>query len=173
MKKLTIAAAIVCAAAMSQAAAVDWNYSDYSEDSDQANFTVYCIAGALQSTWESVDAVKAAALPNGGSAVVIEGKRSTETGDVSSWGSALTDDSGYFFVVVNDTEDKFGVMAGDNFYVYDPEAQQTSPGSFNFDSVATTSSFSGGPGPEPVPEPTSGLLLLLGVAGLALKRKRA
>lgn len=26
---------------------------------------------------------------------------------------------------------------------------------------------------EPTPEPTSGLLLLLGVAGLALKRKRA
>jgi len=29
------------------------------------------------------------------------------------------------------------------------------------------------PGPEPVPEPTSGLLVLLGMAGLALKRKRA
>ena len=29
------------------------------------------------------------------------------------------------------------------------------------------------PAPAPVPEPTSGLLLLLGVAGLALKRKRA
>ena len=31
----------------------------------------------------------------------------------------------------------------------------------------------GAPTPGPVPEPTSGLLLLLGVAGLALKRKRA
>ena len=30
----------------------------------------------------------------------------------------------------------------------------------------------GGPGPGPVPEPTSGLLLLLGVAGLALRRKQ-
>ena len=28
-------------------------------------------------------------------------------------------------------------------------------------------------GPEPIPEPTSGLLLLLGMAGLALKRKKA
>ena len=28
-----------------------------------------------------------------------------------------------------------------------------------------------GPQPTPTPEPTSGLLLLLGVAGLALKRK--
>jgi len=30
-----------------------------------------------------------------------------------------------------------------------------------------------GPGPEPVPEPTSGLLMLIGAAGLALRRKRA
>ena len=30
-----------------------------------------------------------------------------------------------------------------------------------------------GPAAEPVPEPTSGLLVLLGMAGLALKRKRA
>ena len=29
------------------------------------------------------------------------------------------------------------------------------------------------PGPGPIPEPTSGLLLLLGVAGLALRRRRA
>lgn len=29
------------------------------------------------------------------------------------------------------------------------------------------------PGPDPVPEPTSGLLVLLGMAGLALKRKKA
>ena len=29
------------------------------------------------------------------------------------------------------------------------------------------------PGPTPIPEPTSGLLLLLGVAGLALRRKQA
>ena len=166
MKKLMIAAAIVCAAALSQAAAVDWNYSDYSEDSDQANFTVYCIAGAVQSTWESVDAVKKAALTDG-SAVVIAGKRSTETGDVTSYGDALTKSSGYFFVVVNDTEDKFGVLAGDNSYVYDPAAQESSPGTLQIDGVATTSEFSS------VPEPTSGLLLLLGVAGLALRRRRA
>ena len=30
-----------------------------------------------------------------------------------------------------------------------------------------------GPGPEPIPEPSSALLVLLGMAGLALKRKRA
>ena len=173
MKKLMIAAAIVCAAAMSRAAAVDWNYADNSAESVQANFTVYIIAGALQSEWESVDAVKTAALPTGGSAVVVAGKRSTETGDVTSGGDALTKSSGYFFVVVNDTEDKFGVIAGDNNYVYDKALQETSPGSFNFADVATTSSFGGGPGPEPVPEPTSGMLLLLGVAGLALRRRRA
>lgn len=169
MKKLITATVITCTAVISQAAAVDWNYADTSADSSQVGYTVYCIAGAIQETWSSVDAVKAAALTDG-AAVVVARKRTTETGDVTSYGSALTRDSGYYFVVVNDTEDKFGVIAGDKSLVYDPQAQETSPGTSNFNDVAVTSSFSSDPGP--IPEPTSGLLMLLGVAGLALRRKQ-
>ena len=42
----------------------------------------------------------------------------------------------------------------------------------DFDKPIASGFLSGG-SPTPAPEPTSGLLLLLGVAGLALKRKRA
>ena len=45
---------------------------------------------------------------------------------------------------------------------------------FSLSDSATASNWTATtPGPEPIPEPTSGLLMLLGVAGLALKRKRA
>ena len=46
----------------------------------------------------------------------------------------------------------------------------------SYDAVTMSSQMAAAPtppGPDPAPEPTSGLLLLLGVAGLALKRKRA
>ena len=41
------------------------------------------------------------------------------------------------------------------------------------DTIVSQTRLPGGSSPTPAPEPTSGLLLLLGVAGLALKRKRA
>ena len=48
----------------------------------------------------------------------------------------------------------------------------------NYDVVTTSSQMAAaptppGPGPDPAPEPTSGLLVLLGMAGLALRRKLA
>ena len=46
-------------------------------------------------------------------------------------------------------------------------------GPITLDKTPIETGFLMGGSPAPVPEPTSGLLLLLGVAGLALKRKRA
>ena len=56
--------------------------------------------------------------------------------------------------------------------VYDPDNQESSSGTFNANaatmlSSGTSANFAA------VPEPTSGLLMLLGVAGLALRRRRA
>ena len=46
-------------------------------------------------------------------------------------------------------------------------------GPITLDPAPIETGFLMGGSPSPVPEPTSGLLLLVGVAGLALKRKRA
>lgn len=169
MKKLITSVAIIGAAFMANAASVDWCYYDNSEDGVQVGYTIYAIAGAVQSDWASIEAVKAAAMK--GIGVVQDQGRSYDTGDVTSASDSLTKESGYFLVVVNATEDKFAVVAGNSANIYDPQAQETSKGAFSVEDIQTTSSFSGGPGP--IPEPTTGLLLILGVAGLALRRNRS
>ena len=53
-------------------------------------------------------------------------------------------------------------------------AQATSVGTITFGNMASaTQNASNWVGTSPVPEPTSGLLMLLGMAGLALRRRRA
>ena len=94
-------------------------------------------------------------------------------------------DASFDSTLTANTDVYFVVFSGDNLYVstqvsssYDSVTQINS---VTFDSQTTTSkafkTTSGaaysGAGWYAVPEPTSGLLLLLGMAGLALKRKRA
>ena len=47
------------------------------------------------------------------------------------------------------------------------------PTAWTVSGITKTEAPGPGPTPPPIPEPTSGLLLLLGVAGLALRRRRA
>ena len=72
-----------------------------------------------------------------------------------------------FYGTPNETPAEFCVVANyPDFAVMD--------GLYFDDQFSTNSGWQTyGTGPSPIPEPTSGLLLLLGVAGLALKRKRA
>ena len=76
-----------------------------------------------------------------------------------------------YFAIISDssaTEYKYGTVSTSGL-VYDPGAQQTSPGAMKISNASLTSVGSIG---QAVPEPTSGLLLLLGMAGLALRRKQ-
>lgn len=66
------------------------------------------------------------------------------------------------------------IVTGTSTGEYDPGTETS------FASLLDTSTVIGGDGvawspasAEPIPEPTSGLLMMLGIAGLALKRKRA
>ena len=64
------------------------------------------------------------------------------------------------------------ILTGTSDSYYDPGTEITAANLVDFSTVIGGDGVAWAPA-EAVPEPTSGLLLLLGMAGLALKRKRA
>ena len=171
MKKLVVFMVALIAAVMSQAASLDWMYGASVSDSGQ---TVYVLLGTEAVTeWESVDALSAAAVDSG--KVARAGRVYNASGIAAS--SAITKDSAsIYYVIVAADGGSFSVTSVSDMKgsVYDPAAQESTPGANESLSSANITvagkSFGGGSGD--VPEPTSGLLLLVGGAALALRRKQ-
>lgn len=174
MKKLMIAAAIVCAAAFAHAANFNWGFNNDQifgpegyVDGDgyllDGNAYLY-IADTLIAGPANIDAN----YPYGSfdySAVDTTGKVQTlGRGEIDFVGQAyklvLQTLDGKYEVVVTGTSENGIVPAGAGEPV------------FNYETFISSAQINAGDW-QSVPEPTSGLLLLLGVAGLALKRKRA
>ena len=196
MKKLMIAAAIVCAAAMSQAAAIAWQSGSVmranAEDGTAGTLagmntvTMYVyellsdplgteggktaaekyaaaqqmdVAGLYDTFYGTTATVSAKTLPTGTAAV----------------NQTVGDGSGNHYAVIlfvdtanaNLPEGKEAFVKG-LVTVADVQGSGTLTMP-NTIANATSSKWTA----VPVPEPTSGLLLLLGVAGMALRRRRA
>ena len=182
MKKLMIAAAIVCAAAMSQAAYVNWSIIDLqdSPNEEATGYYAYCFLTSVPAsdtsttTYQILDivaAIKSGSDPYGSpdmDTMSIYGGGGMSSGlDDMPWSKNTDVVSGA--VVIMDAsypEDAKSYMVLDAGTLTDWADNQEQ--TFGVDaSAGEWKSMSA------VPEPTSGLLLLLGVAGLALKRKRA
>ena len=176
MKKLMIAAAIVCAAAMSHAAAVTWNVGINEFDSNWSPAVGNVVLGTGALTWDF-------AFNDEGNAL------GTITGDTTGIFASGTEWTAKMTVELFNAD---STSAGqfEKTYAFtmpaltgDPTKDGATLGQLSMD-IGTAfvdanlgtlpyASDAAAQGWAAAPEPTSGLLLLIGVAGLALKRKRA
>ena len=182
MKKLMIAAAIVCAAVAAQASAFDWKTSAtgalYNENTtDKYTGTAYLFSAGDMTQQQVLTAWAAGTLSTSGalaSKAVADGKITADASHPFDWGEA--GDTLTAFVVVDDGSKVF--ISGTMNMAADLAQTQTfqfalKSGSQTAALTTTTFGSQGWYTAAPVPEPTSGLLLLLGVAGMALRRRRA
>ena len=169
MKKLALMISAIALAMGVQAATVNWKVSGTAAT---VNYNVYLLT-SIADSYESVADIANAALISG--TIAQSGRSYYATGTAAS--EAITKDSmkEVYWVIVDGSGSPTSynyVKTDMSAFVYDPDKQESSPGQFN--SVTAANMLAGSSGSfGAAPEPTSGLLVLLGVAGLALKRKRA
>ena len=166
MKKIIIALAFVAAIVSVQAASVDWKITGAAADVGK---TVYLLT-SLADSYESADALAAAAV---GSGIIAKSSRSYYTAGTFAAETITKESMKNAYLVILSAEGKsYTYITADlSAQTYDPNNQETAPSAPFGSTVAaisagTTVAFGN------VPEPTSAMLIVLGVAALALRRKQ-
>ena len=189
MKKLVIAAAIAMVAVASQAATFKWSTQTQAYGPAVANLNV---PGHYSPGTATTDRMKSEASNQSivwTYAMVLSDGTSSENlnGTITTYSSnkiAQNIDSTLFTIPTGSDETTYSwnivitgtYTVGTDTYTITSDAivgSKTYTASSNADISTAAPSGWTVTGGAPVPEPTSGLLMLLGVAGLALRRRRA
>ena len=183
MKKILIALSAVAIASVVNAASVQWGGTFSTPDVGDTlpagtQFALLYSTSAFSGAATKVDGfTKGATADNGGTIVdvySINDEQSNNWEFSTTWANSGNDANGYYAIMtLNDAGDKAA-------YMYLGDISGTTPTSPTSNMLynegwadLTASLTTGGYNTAVAPEPTSGLLILLGMAGLALKRKRA
>lgn len=191
MKKIMIAAAVICMAVASQAASVKWQtYATGTSGAlynGSADATAYATYGAVTAylidtaTYTQADAF--ADLVAG----TFNASKTIESATLSTASKIAQKQVEYGEVGVNNTLYWVAILDSENFYISSTKTDSplsTGGKQITWSDVKSTSQttlsasdgFTGAAGfynTAAIPEPTSALMLLVGLAGLALRRKQA
>ena len=182
MKKLMIALAAVAFAAVTQAASVTWGGAIANGDADTkmtAGSTAWLLWSAEVFSGAATKLDTAAGTADNGGSIVstydITSADITAYAFTANYTVSAGDVNGYYAILVADGSDLTKASYMDMGSISGTTATSpTSTLTFNLDWDDETAYLSqGGYNTAVVPEPTSGILMLLGMAGLALRRRRA
>ena len=184
MKKLMVAALAVAFAAVAQAASVTWGGTfstpDVGDTLPAGTQFALVLSDSAFAAPTTIEAFTVGTTVGNGAIVstwTIDGAQS-DNWEFTAEYTAAGDVNGYYAILtLNDAGDKAAYMDMGSI----TGTTATSPMSYKVynagwtDESATLTSggYSISVGGEVIPEPTSGLLLLVGMAGLALRRRRA
>ena len=192
MKKLIVAVAVVCAAVVSQAATFPWASENQVYGPAVANLTTET-SGSYGVGSATADRMKAEGSNQGVTwtylmVLTSDGVTENITGEITSYGSNKISQDISTTSIDIPSDDSTKNIAWDILITgtktvdgktWTYESNHIT-GNADFTSLAERKFTTGGPTgwtitapAQDVPEPTSGLLMLLGVAGLALRRKHA
>lgn len=164
MKKIIIAVCAIGLATIANAASVSWGISGGT--AADVGTSVYLLT-QYSATYESLEAFTDSAVSVG---TIKKSGPSYKVATTAVSDASVVKNGNFYFAIVDGNDITIlDVSEGMAAKVYDPEAQETNPGAF---SATLAEVKAGGISAQVVPEPTSGLLLLVGIAGLALRRKQ-
>ncbi len=176
MRKLVVFTLALAATLVASASSVSWKFN---AGNAYANYNVYIVSAITEGGFTSVDDIQSKLLGTGGNTGTLAAGRTaaTATGAAVGLEDAAGSTVNFYYVIVNpnDATGYWTVAGSAEAYTtaatHTDSTIATSAGSSAL-SAAKTAWATGGGGQGDIPEPTSGLLLLVGGAMLALRRKQ-